>query len=137
MITTKELQYVDTWAAKTPMPGIEYSLETLEYIKKCVELFNEKYKNKEYNIIFSNGDEIELEILDKNLCHMLGIDYNNIKNEYFSMYRKKVFGTSNDNFTSYNLLELIINNAEKVAEMDNNPHNKAKAINYYKSRIKM
>ena len=66
MITTKELQYVDLFASKIPMPGIEYSLETLDYIKRCLESFNEKYKGKEYSIIFSNGDEIQLEIQSKN-----------------------------------------------------------------------
>ena len=34
------------------------------------------------------------------------------------------------------MLELIIENAQRVAEMDNDPRNRMKAINYYKSRIK-
>jgi len=136
MITKKELQYVDAWANKTPMPGVEYSLIVLQYIKKCIDIFNSKYRNKEYNIVFSNGEEINLEIQEKNLCHMLGIDYNNIRGDYFDYFRDKVFGSSSTSFSSYNLLEMILENAVKVAEADNDPYNKAKAINYYKSRIK-
>ena len=67
---------------------------------------------------------------------MFGIDFDNIKGDYFNKFRKDVFGISDSNFDSYGLVELIINNMEKVAEMDNEPTNPAKAINYYKSSIK-
>ena len=46
--------------------------------------------DKEYNIIFSNSGEIDFQILSKNLCHLLGIDFQNIKGEYFEEYRKNV-----------------------------------------------
>lgn len=137
MITSKELQYVDSWANKTPMPGIEYSKKILEEMKKCYETYNEKYKDKEYNIIFSNSEEIKFEILNKNLCHLLGIDYTNIRGEYFNKYRQEVFGISPEiSLTSYNLLELILENSDKVIEYDNDQNVKEKVINYYKSGIK-
>ena len=68
--------------------------------------------------------------------HMLGIDYQNIKNECFSDYRLNVLKTNSSNLSSYELLELLIENSEKVIEHDNNINNKLKAINYYKSGIK-
>ena len=34
MITTKELQYVEAWATKIPMPGIEYSISVLKEMKE-------------------------------------------------------------------------------------------------------
>lgn len=136
MITSKELQYVDSWATKIPMPGYEYSIKVLNELKKCVNQFNAKYRDKEYNIIFSNGEEIRFQILDKNLCHMLGIDYNNIRGEYFDNYRSTVLGTSCQNISSYNLLELILEHAEEVARYDNDLSHREKAINYYKSGIK-
>ena len=71
MITTKELQYVTLFANRIPMPGIEYSLETLEYMKRCLEQFDKMYRNKSYNIIFSNGDEIDLQIQEKNLSSLM------------------------------------------------------------------
>ena len=136
MISSKELKYVDSWARNIPMPGYEYSMDVLKEIERCYNLFQEKYKDKEYSMIFSNSDEIELEILSKNLCHLLGIDYKNIRDPYFDYYREKVFGTSTSDFTSYDLVEMILKNMEKVAQMDNDNSNKAKAINYYKSAIK-
>ena len=136
MITSKELQYVDNWASKIPMPGYDYSIKVLNELKECVNRFNSKYREKEYNINLSNGEEITFQILDKNLCHMLGIDYNNIKGEYFENYRSTVLGTNCQNLSSYELLELILENAEKVAEYDNDRRYKEKAINYYKSGIK-
>lgn len=136
MITTKELQYVGDWAKKIPMPGIEYSTNVMREIEYCYNLFNDIYKNKEYNLIFSNGEEIIFEILSKNLCHMLGINYQNIKGECFDKYREEVLGTKSTDFTSYDLIEMLINNIEKVVENDNNPKTKLKAINYYKSGVK-
>ena len=40
MITSKELQYVNSWTKKTPMPGVEYSAKVMEEMKTCYELFN-------------------------------------------------------------------------------------------------
>lgn len=136
MITNKEMQYVDFWANRIPMPGIEYSIQVLNSIKKCLETWKEKYSDKDYNIIFSNGEEINFKIFDYNLCHMFGIDYKNIKGEYFDECRKNIFGYNASDFNSYELLNMIIENIEKIAESDNDINNKAKFINYYKSAIK-
>lgn len=135
MITSKELQYVSSWTTKMPMPGIDYSMNVLRELEECYNIFNSKYRDKEYNMIFSNGEEIKLEILDKNLCHMLGVDYKNLTNEYFANYRKNVLKTEASDINSYELLVLLLEHAKDVAEYDNSPH-KEKAINYYKSGIK-
>lgn len=136
MITNKELQYVDSWATKIPMPGVEYSLKVLNSIKDCLQTWKEKYSDKDYNIIFSNGEEINFKIFNYNLCHMFGIDYKNIRGEYFDKCRRELFGSSSPDFTSYELLTMIIDNMEKVAESDNDASNRVKFINYYKSAIK-
>lgn len=135
MITSKELQYVSSWANKVPMPGEEYAAEVMKEMKDCVEIFYEKYKSKEYNLILSNSEEITFEILENNLCHLLGIDFSNLSNEYFSKYRKKVFNTTT-NLSSYELLNLILEYSDKVVEKDNDPNCREKVVNYYKSRIK-
>lgn len=135
MITSKELRYVSLWSSKVPMPGIEYSIKVLKEIESCYKLYNEKCMDKEYSIIFSNSDEVDFEIKNKNLCHLLGIDYKNIRGSYFDDYRKKAFGSLAD-MSSYELIELIIDNMDKVALLDNDRTNRAKAINYYKSSIK-
>lgn len=136
MITKKELQNVDKWPTKIPMPGIKYSTEAIDKVEECYETYEKKYKNKEYNIIFSNKEEITFEIHPSNLCHMLGIDYNNIKDSYFKEYRKNILKISKDDFSSIELLEAILNNKDKVIEKDNDINNKIKILNYYKLQIK-
>ena len=46
MITTKELQFVNTWANRIPMPGIEYSTKVLEEMKECYETYKKNTKTK-------------------------------------------------------------------------------------------
>lgn len=135
MITKRELQYVELWATKVPTPGYDYSMDILNKIEQCYNLYKSKYKDKEYSISFSNGEEIDLEIQAKNLCHMMGIDYKNIMCDYFNDYRLKVFNTDT-RLTSYELLESVLENKEKVAIEDNDPNNRAKALNYYKCAVK-
>ena len=136
MITTKELQYVDVWPTKIPMPGEEYSTQVVNEMKECYETYKQKYQSKEYNLIFSNGEEITFEILASNLCHMLGIDYQNIKGDYFDDYRKEILKIPTSHFSSFDLLESILENSDKVIELDNDVTNRAKILNYYKSQIK-
>ena len=136
MITSKELQYVTNNADNIPMPGEDYSLRVLENVKKCYETFNEIYNNKEFNFIFSNGEEILLKIFNYNLPHMLGIDYNDIKGNSFYEARKNVFNTESIDFKANDLLEMIIDNMEKIAENDNDINQTTKFINYYKTQIK-
>lgn len=47
------------------MPSIDYSMNVLKEIEECYKIFNLKYWDKEYNIIFSNGEEIKLEKLEE------------------------------------------------------------------------
>ena len=51
-ITNKELQFVELWASKIPMPGEEYSLAVMNDLKECYQTYKEKYQNKEYTLIF-------------------------------------------------------------------------------------
>lgn len=136
-ITSKELEYVNNTINKIPMPGEEYSLKVMKEIEDCYKLYSKIYKNKEYNFIFSNGEEISFEILEKNLCHMLGINYKQIKDGFlFNDFRKDILKINNTDFTSYQLLELMLEYSEDIVKNDNDPLSRVKAINYYKSGIK-
>lgn len=136
MISSKELKYVGQNASKVPMPGVEYSLGVLKEMKRCYELFNEKYKGKEYSMLFSNAQELDFEILSKNLCHMLGVDFNILKGDSYANFRSEALKTNTNDMNSYSLLELILENMESVAMYDNDPNNCLRALNYYKSGIK-
>ena len=133
MITTKELGYVSSWATKVPYPGIEYSEKAAEKLVDAFNDFNKYYSNKEYDIILSNGEQILFEILDKNICHMLGIDYKNTMGDFFAKYREEVLKIDNT-ITSYELLKTIIKNIEEVLKYDHD--HCGFALNYYRIMIK-
>lgn len=135
MVSKKELEYINLWAHKTPFPGVEYAKETLDELEKCVNLFYQEYYNRRYNIVFSNNEEIEFEILEKNLCHMLGIDYTNLKGEYFDLYRQDLLRMTSKIFPSFELLESIVANRDRIVA-DDDERCSNKAINYYKVAIK-
>lgn len=136
MISKKELSYVNAWPNRTPYPGDEYASEVLGQLKECLELFEQEYLNQVYNVSFTNNEEIEFQILDKNLCHILGVDYKNLSGDYFDDYRESVLNIKPGMiFGSYDLLNIIVSNLEKVFKYD--AINKAnKAINYYRVAVK-
>lgn len=135
MISKKELEYVNIWANKVPYPGREYCEEAMDKLEEGLNLFNSQYANKKYNITFSNLDEIEFEIQQKNINHMLGIDYKNLSGDYFKNFRRDVLDYNPEiSISSYELLKLIVDNKKKVLDYDE--VNRARAINYYKISIK-
>lgn len=136
MITSKELDYVNTWARKIPMPGVEYSINTLEELKRCIDLYATQYQGKEYEIIFSDNNEVRFKIDEKNLCHLLGIDYQGIRDSVNSTVRTEILGISEESFSSFELLNQIATRATEIAESDNDMRYNYKLLNYYKIRIK-
>jgi len=136
MISKKELGYISGWANKVPYPGDDYAEIAMEKLKQAEKLFTEIYANNKYNITLSNNEEIELEIKDKNLAHMLGIDYKNLSKEIFEDFRKNILGIyPEDYFNSYTLLQKIIENSDKVINYDKTSDH-LKIINYYKVSVK-
>lgn len=136
MISKKELNYVSYWASKTPYPGDEYAYETIEKLKKAHKLFEDIYKDNKYNIIFSNNEEIELEIKSMNLAHLLGIDFKNLSGDTFREFRKNILDLDpNVNNGSYALLQSIIENSDKVINFDKTS-SYLKALNYYRLSVK-
>ncbi len=135
MISLKELQYVNEWARKAPYPGEKYAKETLESMCLLLEKYNKYYKNKDYSIIFSDSTEINFEILDLNICHMLGVDHKNLIGGCYNEFLEEVLGFSpSETITSYDLINRVINNYEDVVKYDETAN--YRALNYYKSRIK-
>ena len=48
MISSMELRYVNSWASKIPMPGYDYSKMVIDNIKRWYEMYENRYKDKEY-----------------------------------------------------------------------------------------
>lgn len=136
MISKREIEYVNLWANKTPYPGIGYCSYALKELSECLDLFKSDYLNKSYHILFSNNEETNLEVLERNICHMLGIDYKNLSDEYFDCYRKNILKMNpNELFSSYDLINIIAENKNEILE-DIERTKKCKAINFYKVAVK-
>lgn len=136
MISRKELGYVSGWANRVPYPGDNYAEEVLDKLDKAEQLFREIYQNNKYNITFSNNEEIELEIMAKNMSHLLGIDYKNLSQDMFSDIRHRVLDLNpTEPLNSYLLLQKIIENRDKVIEFDRGNSN-IKLLNYYRVSVK-
>lgn len=132
MITLKELSYVSDWARKTPYPGIKYAEDVADKLFQAVDNYNKNYKDKEYDIILSDGSQFTFEIACKNLCHMLGIDFKNLSNDYFKWFRENVLGTDTFN-GSYGFLQLLLEHIDDVLKYD---YEHGGVFNYYKMMIK-
>ena len=135
MISKKELEYVGKWASKTPHPGKNYAKETLEKLAYTKQVYDENYKGRKYNICFSNKNEIELEIMNKNLAHMFGIDYRDLSSEFHSRFREEILGLQvGETISSYDLLTKIIENYQSVMEYEEQIERCI--LNYYQINIK-
>jgi len=136
MISLKELKYVGSYPERAPYPGDDYAKETLENMKETFDKYNEKYRNKDYSIIFSDSSEINFEIFEYNVAHMLGIDYTNINGGNYEDFIKEVLklDRTKGNVNSYNVVKSILDNYEEVIKYDG--FTNTRALNYYKSRIK-
>lgn len=135
MISKRELEYVSSWARHVPYPGYEYSKETLLRLKDALIKYNEIYNGTQYNISFSNSEEITLEILPSNIAHMLGISHKEIMGEYKVPFRKEALGMDeNEKITSYALLNRIIDSMDDVLKYEEKFGNKN--LNFYKLRVK-
>jgi len=136
MISLKELKYVGDFANKAPYPGDRYANETFEDMITTFEKYQKNYKGNDYSIIFSDSSEINFEILESNVCHMLGIDYSALTSGYYNNFLLDVLGIdkTSEKITSYGIVQSLLDNYEKVIKYDSSNSNRA--INYYKARIK-
>ena len=135
MISKKELEYVATWARKVPYPGYDYSKEALLKLKQSLIKDQEIYNGMEYNISFSNSEEITLEILSSNIAHMLGIDHKELMSAYKTPFRKQALGMDpKEKVTSDVLLHRIVECMDDVLKFEDENGNKD--LNFYKIRVK-
>lgn len=135
MISKKELEFVSSWASRIPHPGYDYAKATFEKLFYAKKLYDEKYKDIKYSICFSNKNEIELEIMSKNLAHMLGIDYKDLSSDYNKEFRNNVLGIGDyERVPSYELLTRVIENADLVMEYEKEIGKCL--LNYYQIGIK-
>lgn len=133
MITLKELNYVNVWSTKAPYPGIDYAEKAAEKLCESVEAYKQLYKDKGYDMILSNGEQFEFEIQDKNLCHMLGVDYKNLSVEFFNRFRTDILKLD-EVPRSYDLLNALVDNIDDVLKYDY--EKQGLIFNYYRLMVK-
>ncbi len=133
MISKRELRSVDKSPDYAFFPGIDYAENVITKLQESFEIFESELRSVVFNISFSNNKEIRFQILDKNLCHMLGIDSTYIKK---SSAHKKILGFNSEDFIdSYALLESIMENLDTILEHDSDPKRK-RFLNYYRLSVK-
>ena len=133
MITLKELNYVGSWATKVPYPGFTYAENASNKLIESVNMYEHFYKDKEYDLILSNGEQFSFEIAPMNLCHMLGVDYKNLSRDYFEPFRKNVLGLYTQP-RSYELLKAIVEHIDDVLKYDE--ETSGIVLNYYRIMVK-
>ena len=136
MISRQELQYVGDYARRVPYPGDDYARDVINQLAHSVDIFKKKYDGKKYNIILSNGEEISFEIKNKNIAHLLGIDYKQLTtSEYMQPLVETILGIDFTQPTSsYTILNRIIENGDEVIRNDRSNYNKF--LNYYRLMVK-
>lgn len=136
MITNYELNYAHSRPQDAPFPGFDYAYQTMNELIVSIQKFNEAYLNKKHVIILSNGEEITFEINEKNLAHLLGIDLKNLSSNKMAPFCEGLLGIPrNERFTSYEILQRIIQRGEDVIKNDSKYPN-YKILNYFKIMIK-
>ncbi|HHT38636.1 MAG TPA: hypothetical protein GXZ95_04395 [Mollicutes bacterium] len=126
MLSRKELDYVRK--INPPYPGNHYSLESLKVLKDALALYNDHYRNKEYDITFSDSSNLTFSIKESNLAHMLGLWFSTLKNhDYF----KNIEGCRS---LSYRIIEEIVANPKDILEI--NAQENYSLINFYRVRVR-
>ncbi|HOZ54299.1 MAG TPA: hypothetical protein PKY25_03120 [Bacilli bacterium] len=135
MIHKREFEYVGRWARDVDYPPNDYILRTQEELERVAKLFDEQYKKIKYSICFSNSTELELEILEKNVAHMLGIDYKNLNSAYHSRFRQEVLDIDpSQHIKSYTMLKKMVETFSKMVDFERRTG--IKILNYYTVQIK-
>lgn len=138
MITEKDLYCVGMWPGKARFPGKDYAIKAVDLMHKAHDKYLKMYKNNNFEIIFSNGEDLVLKILDKNVGHLLGVDNKNLARDVMKSTVSNVLGLksieNNDSY-SYMCLTRILERAEDVIKNDAN-HYAYKILNYYRIMIK-
>lgn len=134
MITTTELKYIKSNAKDVPYPNTEYTNMAFDNLENAFNLFKNTFQGKQYTILLSNGEEIIFEIADRNICHLLGIDFQNLASNYMSITLDCVLNIdSNQQINSFELVERILEKRDEILKHDSNYFNSNyRILNYYR-----
>ena len=101
MVSKRELEYVNKYAKTVPFPGNNYAYDAMQMLINAYDTYIKNYQGKSYDFIFSNGEEINFQIFEKNLAHLFGIDYKTL----IGMYKNNTFIDIYNDYDKYNNLK--------------------------------
>ena len=131
MISNTELRYVNTNADQPmPYPGDKYSSEALKELKEAVDAYDTYYKDRKYDVLFSDGQNIEFAIAPFNMAHVVGINHNHLIRQNFI----QEFYGEDCHKNSYEILHDIIDNIDDVLKL--NELKKYTLINFYRVKTR-
>lgn len=133
MISNKEMKYVNTKQElnqELPYPGDNYSLDAILELENAFYLYENYYRDREYEVTFSNGQNLEFSIPQHNLAHIVGLNYkwlteNNIPKE---------LGVSDAPIPSYDLIQAVISNKKDILKL--NKESNYQLINFYRLKVR-
>jgi len=131
MISNQELRYVNAksdW--DIPYPGDNYSKEALLELKNAIALYNTYYKDRKYEMLFSNGENMEFSIAKANLAHIVGVNYGYLNH---SGAIKEIYG-ENIIKGSYDLLNDMVDNVDDILKL--NAIKNYNLINFYRIKTR-
>ena len=136
MISSTELNYVSCRPKDIPFPGEKYASNALNMLREAFKIYEEKYQDKYFTIVLSNGEELKFSIKTGNLSHLLGIDINYLLTDEMAVTRDFVLGYGlYDSVKAYDLLKIILDKTSEIIQNDSN-YNNYKILNYYKIYLK-
>lgn len=131
MISNRELKYVNAKAdSHIPYPGDNYSKEALLELKNAITLYDTYYKDRDYDVLFSNGENMEFSIAQHNLAHIVGINHPHlIQNGVI----EELYG-ENVHKNSYDLLNDMVDNVDDILKL--NQIKDYTLINFYRLKTR-
>lgn len=133
MISNREMKYVNAKVDNEhsiPYPGDNYSKDALLELKNSLYLYDVYYKNRDYDILFSNGDNLVFGIQPFNLSHILGVNFNQLRDSgIFDDLKCDI-----DKRTSYDLLNTIVENEDDIIKL--NKLKEYSLLNFYRIKVR-
>jgi len=130
MITNREMLYVNQKEEeKIPYPGKNYAKNSLLELKEALQIYNTFYKNKMFEIAFSNGQNLEFQIETNNFPHLVGLPS-------IAIWEKKGFLSKlySEKTTTFNVLVDIANNIDDFIKF--NEENNHGLFNFYRMKVR-
>lgn len=127
----KEMEYITKKSSeKVPFPGDKYSLESLEKMREAIQLYEKFHQDKTYYILFSDGTEIPFSIYERNLAHLLGINFSALSRTNFM----KSMGQDRKGSSSFKLIKQMTSNPEATIKISGEFNHQL--LNFYRIKAR-